>query len=124
MSRTAGLVLGLLLSLPAGAAAAAGGPNLYATCIFDPTESGPGRDGTVADGLGGMSVSLLFDFGKGVAAFGNGSTVRLTKVDADTIEFVEQDYTVSYRRDSGDLISHDGKTAYDGVFHCVAVPHA
>lgn len=113
------MTVALSLWLSAGCALAAN-QTLTLTCQYDPVESGPGR-GTVAGGMGGASFSLLFDLTNGAALFRDGAAFRLTKADADTIEFQEQEFTVAYHRDYGDLISHNTKSGFDGTFHCVTV---
>jgi hypothetical protein len=119
--RAVAAVLGALASVPAGAAAATD-QDFTVSCNFDPDQSGTDRNGTVADGLGGSGVSVQFDLANAIARFRDGGTVHLTAVSADAIEFQEKEYTVTFHRDSGDLISHDNKTGYDGTFHCVRIP--
>jgi len=111
-------ILGALTAAPAGAATDQG---FTVSCNFDPSQSGTDRNGTVADGLGGSGVSVQFDLANTIARFRDGGTAPLTTVSADAIEFQEKEYTVSFHRDSGDLISHDNKTGYDGTFHCVRI---
>ena len=118
--KIAAVILGVLMSVPVGAALAAD-QGFTVSCNFDPDQSGADRNGTVADGLGGSGVSVQFDPANAIARFRDGSTARLTAANADTIEFQEKEYTVTYHRDSGDLISHDNKTGYDGTFHCVRI---
>ena len=114
-----GVALGLLLALPASAAPSAD-QTLVISCQFDPMESGAG---VVAGGLGGVGVWLRYDLSGQTVYFRNGTQIRLSKMDSDTLEFEEQEFTVSYHRDSGDLISHDGKTGNDATFHCVPIVH-
>ncbi|HXC54097.1 MAG TPA: hypothetical protein VNU97_02280 [Rhizomicrobium sp.] len=117
MGRKAGAALGLLFLLSAGLASAAD-QKFVVACGFDATESGADRNGTVADGLGGPGVSLQFDLANSTVRFRDGGMARIRKADADSVVFDEAEYTITFDRSSGDLISHDNKTGFDGTFHC------